>query len=130
MHQLLLARKFTDEFSLQLSPTLIHKNLVRTIDDDNNVLALGIGGRYKLTNRISLNAEYFYTYGSAVNSPLEHKNPISIGLDIETGGHVFQIMISNSLGMIDTHYIVDNTGDWTKGDIHLGFNISRVFTIY
>ncbi|ROL58774.1 hypothetical protein D9V86_11565 [Bacteroidetes/Chlorobi group bacterium ChocPot_Mid] len=129
-HQLLIARKFNEYFSLQLTPTLIHLNLVPTALDDNDIFALGIGGRYKITNRVSLNMEYFYVARPTWNIENDFVNPLSIGVDIETGGHVFQIMLSNSLGMIEKHYIADNTGSWSKGDIHLGFNISRVFTLY
>lgn len=129
-HQLLIARKFNEDFSLQLTPTLIHYNLVPTALDDNDIFALGIGGRYKITNRVSLNLEYFYVLRPTWNIENNFVNPLSIGVDIETGGHVFQIMLSNSIGMIEKQYISDNTGSWSKGDIHLGFNISRVFTLY
>jgi hypothetical protein len=129
-HQLLIARKFNDDFSLQLTPTLVHRNLVPTALDDNDIFALGIGGRYKITNRISVNMEYYYVLRPTWNIESEFTNPLSIGFDIETGGHVFQIMLSNSLGMIEKHYVAENTGTWGNGDIHLGFNISRVFTLY
>jgi len=129
-HQLLIARKFNNDFSLQLTPTLIHRNLVPTALDDNDIFALGIGGRYKLTNRISLNFEYYYVLRPTWSIKSDYSEPLSIGVDIETGGHVFQIMLSNSLGMIEKHYIAENTGTWSNGDIHLGFNISRVFALY
>lgn len=129
-NQLMIARKFNDELSLQLTPTLIHRNLVPTAFDDNDIFALGLGGRYKLSNRVSFNFEYFYALRPTWNISNIYQNPMSIGFDIETGGHVFQIMLTNSSGMIEKQYIADNTGDWTKGDIHLGFNISRVFTFY
>lgn len=130
VNQLLIARKFSDAFSLQLTPVMLHRNLVATALDNNDSYALGIGGRYKFTNRISINAEYFYVFRPAVNVQPNYRNPISVGFDIETGGHVFQIMVSNSQGMIEKHYIFENDGDFSKGDIHLGFNISRVFTIF
>jgi len=130
VNQFLIARKFSDAFSLQLSPTYLHRNLVPTALDNNDLFAMGIGGRYKLTNRISVNFEYFYVLRPTWNVQTEFTNPISIGFDIETGGHVFQIMLSNSSGMIEKHYIADNTGDWTKGELHLGFNLTRVFTLF
>jgi hypothetical protein len=127
-HQLLIARKFNDQFSLQLSPTYVHRNLVKTETDPNDLFALGIAGRYKLTKRISVNGEYYLaiTPGSKIiETPIN--NPLSFGFDIETGGHVFQIHLTNSLGMIDKSYITQTTGHWNHGDLHLGFNISRVF---
>jgi hypothetical protein len=130
VNQLLIARKFNEELSIQFSPTMIHRNLVPTAFDDNDIYALGLGARYKLSKRISVNVEYFYVLRPTWNIPTEFKNPLSVGFDIETGGHVFQLMLSNSSGMIEKHYIADNTGDWTKGDIHIGFNISRVFTLF
>ncbi|MBM2816202.1 MAG: hypothetical protein HW421_2964 [Ignavibacteria bacterium] len=135
VHQILLARKITEELSLQISPSFFHRNMVATEFDENDEYAFGIGGRYKLSNRISINAEYFYVYRpdkrtTGDNSTSGFTNPISVGLDIETGGHVFQLMLSNSRGMIDKHYITETTGLMNKGDIHLGFNISRVFTLF
>lgn len=130
VHQVMIARKFDENLSIQLSPTLIHRNLVQTPLDDNDIFALGIGGRYKLSSRISVNAEYFYAIRPTWNISTNYTNPVSVGVDIETGGHVFQIILSNSLGMIEKNYIAENTGELSKGDIHLGFNISRVFTLF
>lgn len=129
-HQLLIARKFNESLSLQLTPTFVHRNLVPTETDPNDVFAVGIGGRYKLTARTSINAEYFYVISpgnNVVATPM--LNPLSVGVDIETGGHVFQIQLTNSLGMIDKSYVTQTTGQWKHGDIHLGFNISRVFAL-
>jgi hypothetical protein len=129
-HQLLISRKFNEQFSLQLAPTLIHRNLVKSETDLNDLFAIGIAGRYKLSKRISVNGEYFYAITPGNNiMETDIINPLSFGFDIETGGHVFQIHFTNSLGMIDKSYITQTTGHWTKGDIHLGFNISRVFAL-
>jgi len=128
VHQLLIARKFNENFSFQLAPTFIHRNLVKTELDQNDTYSLGAGARYKLSKRLSLNAEYYYTYNP--NSKfLETRtyNACSVGIDIETGGHVFQIMLTNSQGMREGSFIPQTTGNWFDGDIHLGFNISRVF---
>lgn len=130
-HQLLIARKFNEAFSLQLAPTVVHRNLVETRLDPNDIFALGVGGRLKLTNRISINAEYYYVFSpddETLSNPVF--NPLSIGFDIETGGHVFQLIFTNSLAMIEKGFITETTGQWGKGDIHFGFNISRVFTLY
>lgn len=130
MNQLLIAHKFSNLFSLQIMPTHIHYNIVDSTKDNNDVLALGIGGRIKLSNRIALTGEYYYTL-----DPLSEKNgqpihnSLSFGIDIETGGHVFQLIFTNSTGITERQVIGQTTGDWAKGDIHFGFNISRVFTI-
>lgn len=126
IYQLLIARKFNNNLSLQLSPTFIHKNLVKETNS-NDIFALGIGGRYKLTKRVSINAEYFHNFESYITENFE--NPLSIGFDIETGGHVFQLHFTNSQPMFDRGLITETTGKWSNGDVYFGFNISRVFTI-
>jgi hypothetical protein len=123
-HQLLIARKINRDITIQLSPTMAHYNLVETINESNDKYALGIGGRQKLTKRISVNAEYFYQLNDKINN-----NVLSLGFDIETGGHVFQLHLSNSPAMIEPAFISKTTGSWLNGDIYFGFNISRVFTL-
>lgn len=124
---LLIARKFSGTVSIQLMPTYIHKNLVPTEQDANDIFSMGVGGRVKLTKRISVNAEYFYTPTSQIS--YDFQQPLSLGIDIETGGHVFQLHFSNALAFFDSGYITETTGKWGKGDIYFGFNISRVFTL-
>lgn len=126
-HQIIIGRKFSDAFSMQLSPSLVHRNLVETLTETNDVLALGIAGRIKLTQRLALNAEYIYVAPDQLAS--QYVNSASIGLDIETGGHVFQLHFTNSTSMNDKGFITETTDEWSAGDIHFGFNISRVFTI-
>lgn len=129
-HQLLVARKLSKRLSLQFSPTLVHRNLVPTELEPNDSYSLGTGGRIKLSNRVSVNAEYYYVINPIHYYPSEQVyNPLSVGLDIETGGHVFQLILTNSLAMIEKGYITETTGQWKKGDIHFGFNISRVFSM-
>jgi len=128
--QLIIARKFNEGFSLQLSPVWIHRNLVPAIIDKNDMFALGISARYKLSRRISFNGEYYPVLGTSWNHQnTNYTNALSFGFDIETGGHVFQIILSNSSGMIEKTFITETTGKWLNGDIHLGFNISRVFSL-
>ncbi|HEY3373269.1 MAG TPA: DUF5777 family beta-barrel protein [Prolixibacteraceae bacterium] len=130
VQQLLIARKINPNLSIQLTPTYIHRNLVETELDQNDLFALGAGARYKLTKRLSVNAEYYYTYNpNAKYMDTRYYNALAVGVDIETGGHVFQIMLTNSQGMREGSFIPATTGSWAKGDIHLGFNISRVFTL-
>lgn len=128
--QLLIARKLNKTFSFQLTPSYVHRNLVPSELDPNDLWALGAGGRIKLTNRISMNAEYYYVF-NADNTYMSQPvyNPLSVGFDIETGGHVFQLIFTNSLSMIEKGFIGETTGQWLKGDVHFGFNISRVFTL-
>ena len=126
-NQLLIARKFSERLSLQLSPSHVHYNLVRDAQDANDVFAIGIGGRLKLTHRFALTAEYFYTLPGA--NLQGYYNSVSIGVDIETGGHVFQLQFTNSTGMSERTFIGQTTDQWGEGGIHFGFNIHRVFTI-
>ena len=125
-HQLLIARKFDESLSLQFSPSLVHRNLVPLRAENNNIYALGIGGRYKITPRTSLNVEYFYRLGEQVDDTY---NALAIGFDIETGGHVFQLHLTNAQAMTETGFIPSTGGDFFGGDIHFGFNISRSFQI-
>lgn len=127
INQLLIARKFSQSVSLQLMPTHVHYNLVQFNDEPNDVIAIGIGGRIKLSNRISLTGEYYYQLPD--NQLRDTRNSLTIGFDIETGGHVFQLLFSNSTGITERHAVGMTTGDWGNGDIHFGFNISRVFTV-
>lgn len=126
-NQLLIAKKISEGLSLQLMPTMIHYNLVTESTTPNDILAIGGGGRLKLTKRVSLNAEYYYQLPG-------HKlpgttNSLSIGFDIETGGHVFQLLFTNSVGMTERTFIAETTGKFFNGDVRFGFNISRVFTV-
>ena len=123
-NQILLARKIHRNLTLQFSPTIVHYNLVEIQNESNDKYSLGIGGRQKLAKRISVNAEYFHQLNDKRNN-----NVLSLGFDIETGGHVFQLHLSNSPAMIDSKFITQTTGEWLKGDIYFGFNISRVFTL-
>lgn len=125
--QLIMGRKFSESFSLQLSPTLVHRNLVATIEEENDVFALGVASRIKLSKRTSLNAEYIYVLPGQLAEV--YRNSLSIGFDIETGGHVFQLHFTNSTSMIEKGFVTETVGNWLDGDIHFGFNISRVFSV-
>ena len=126
-NQLLIARKFSPGISLQLMPTMIHRNLVDSIIDDNDVWALGAGGRFKVSKRVSVNAEYYYVLSK--QTAQDFTNSFSIGVDLETGGHVFQLYMTNSVGIIEEQFIPRTEGKWANGDIHIGFNISRAFVV-
>ena len=123
-NQFLIARKFSREFSLQISPTLVHYNLLPLDQINHDQFSIGYGARYKLNNRMSINVESFYQLNSENNI-----NQLSFGFDIETGGHVFQLHMTNSAFMIDRAFIHETYDSWLEGDIYFGFNISRVFTL-
>lgn len=125
--QAILGRKFSEGFSLQFMPTVVHRNLVPTVNDPTDLLALGLGTRMKLSKRVSFNVDYYYRFNP---NPLDGtKNPLSIGFDIETGGHVFQLHFTNALGMNEKVFLLETTNDWGRGDIQFGFNISRSFQV-
>lgn len=126
-HQLLIARKFNENLSLQLMPTMVHRNLVATTQEQNDVFAMGAGARIKLSPSVTLNAEYYYLMPG--HTADNFRNSLSIGFDIETGGHVFQLMFTNSLGMTENLFVAQTDGSWGNGDIHFGFNLTRVFTV-
>ncbi len=126
-HQLIIARKFSESTAIQLMPTMVHYNLVPKATDPNDILALGIGGRQRITKMVSVNAEYYYLLpGSRFEGTT---NSFSIGLDIETAGHVFQLHFTNSRGMTERTFISETAGSWGKGNILFGFNISRMFNL-
>lgn len=124
-HQLIIASKINDYFSLQLTPTLIHYNLVDSASIPNDFKSLGISSRIRLSKRVNITSEYFYRFDKLAG----YYNPLSIGIDIETGGHVFQLHVSNSNGMTERTFINETAGSWNKGDLCFGFNITRAFVI-
>jgi len=126
--QLMFARKFGNILSLQITPSLVHKNLVPTSADKNDIFTLGAGGRIKVSNRVSINAEYHHLFSGQVVSTKVYDS-FSLGVDIETGGHVFQIFLTNSFGEYEQTFLTETQGKWSNGDIFLGFNINRMFTI-
>mgnify|MGYP003599314257 FL=1 len=134
--QVLISRKFSDKLSLEIAPSVFHENTLRDILDENNAVilpnpqdntqfAVGLGGRYKLTSRWSVNVDYAAHLNRASQS--NYKNPLSIGVDLETGGHVFQMHFTNAQAMHETGYLGQTVGDWSKGEIAFGFNLVRVF---
>jgi hypothetical protein len=121
----LIARKFSPAFSMQISPVLLHANLIST-GETKTLGAVGFGARYKLTKSLSINGEYFHR----LNAPDDfYKNCVGLGIDIETGGHVFQLIFSNTSGMVDRTYLGNTDGDISKGDINFGFNLTRTFQL-
>ena len=125
--QVIIGRKFGEGFTLQVMPTVLHRNLVATTKDPNDMYAAGIGGRLKLSKRLSLNADYYYRVNP--NPDDGTRNPFSVGFDIETGGHVFQLHFTNAVGMNEKIFLAETTNQWGKGEIQFGFNISRSFQV-
>lgn len=125
--QLLIGRKLNKNFSLQLSPTYVHKNLVETAADKNNLFALGIGGRAKISKRVALLLDTYPILSGGRSG--YNQMPISVGVDIETGGHVFQLHFTNARGMNEKAFIAETLQDWGNGEFQFGFNLSRVFTL-
>lgn len=126
-NEIIIGRKFSESFSLQLSPVFIHRNLVQAASDENDVYALGIGARMKLSKRVAIVADYHYI-AKGLDKDV-YKDPLSIGFDIETGGHVFQLLFTNATGMNEKSFITNTTSEWGKGSVRFGFNLSRIFTI-
>jgi hypothetical protein len=124
--QAIIGRKFNSKFSMQLSPIFVHTNIPVVTTDDQDIFAMGGGLRYKVSKRMALTLDYHHPFGKLDPS---FTNPISVGIDIETGGHVFQLHFSNSTGMNERAYVTQTTGDFFKGDIRFGFNLSRIFKI-
>ncbi|MGI9593553.1 MAG: DUF5777 family beta-barrel protein [Patiriisocius sp.] len=126
--QILASRSFSQKLSLQLAPIFVRHNLQDlnyTITPTYNQILIGFGGRYKLLKRLSFNLDYAYNFSKNSNSL--YYNPLTMGIDIETGGHVFQLLFTNSRASNDSSFLTETTGDWTQGEISFGFNIVRVF---
>lgn len=123
--QLLVSRKFSEKISLELAPTFFHENYVVDDNQDNSQFAIGAGGRYKISNRVALTMDYAAHLNRSSTSFA--RNPLSLGVDIETGGHVFQLHFTNAQAMHETGYLGSGFGDWSEGDIYFGFNLLRVF---
>ena len=125
--QVLIARKMSTNFSLQLMPAFIHKNAVDQMLEDNDQVALGFGGRYRITKSVSLSGEFYHRF--AVPDANPYFDTIGLGVDIETGGHVFQLVFTNTRGLTERAFISETEGDFGNGDIHFGFNVTRTFQL-
>lgn len=132
--QVIIARKFSRSVSFTLLPTLVHRNRV-AYQDQNDVFALGAGGRIKFSRRMGLLVEYFYPFRSQESKDRfkamgrELYNPLAVGLEIETGGHVFHVNFTNSTAILENQFIPETTSSWLQGQFRWGFNISRRFSL-
>ncbi|NDP27128.1 MAG: hypothetical protein GZ087_06850 [Flavobacterium sp.] len=125
--QLLVSRKFSKKFSFEIAPIYVHKNLYDDVLEQKDLLLVGAGARYKIAKRLSVNLEYAARIITVEGFTSPYKNPLSVGLDIETGGHVFQLVVSNSQPMNDVAVFSNTSGDWNGGSIYFGFNMYRSF---
>lgn len=126
-NQLIIGRKFSERITLQIAPTMVHTNLVALASQPNDVFSVGFGGRIKFSQRVAFNWDYQHLLTGKNEYGVTY--PLSLGVDIETGGHIFQLHLSNSSGMNERAFITETTGKWEKGNIRIGFNLSRVFQI-
>lgn len=129
--QLLIARKFNSRLSLQLNPVFVHRNTVNQTFENNADFALGFAGRFKITPGVSISSEYMKRLNARPNQPPDYfrYDAVGIGVDIETGGHVFQLLLTNTLGMFERYTITETYENFWDGDIHIGFNITRTFQL-
>lgn len=123
--QLLLSKNFSDKISLQLSPTYAKRGFNETIFEQENNIILGLASSYRITNRLAFNIEYSANLDRPEISPFN--DVLSFGIDIETGGHVFQLLFSNTQTIDNVSVMTDAEGSWRDGKIYFGFNILRVF---
>lgn len=126
-HQIIVGRKFSDRFSVQIAPTMVHYNLAEHISDKNDVFILAAATRFKFTKRMALTLEYGWR--PLEYSRLTYYDHLGVGIDIETGGHVFQLFATNSFGLVENQFLAHTTSKWSNAGIRFGFNISRVFTL-
>jgi hypothetical protein len=126
VHEVFISRKFDDKLSLQISPVIVHRNIVEENEDQNLVPAVGFGGRYKITPRFCINGEYYYLFPGQTAE--DYYNSLSLGVSIQAGGHVFQLHFSNSRGMTERMFVPETKGSWLEDDIYFGFNIIRLFS--
>ena len=128
-YQVLVARKFSDNLSLQIAPTMLHYNLVENITDKNDMFSLVGMARYKLNKRLALTGEYAWRISNYSQTMSQYHNSAALCLEIETGGHVFQIVLTNSYGILENQTIAYTQNNLLKGQVMLGFNIGRFFTL-
>ena len=124
-HQVIIARKFNDYFSMQITPTILHYNLVEKSSLPNDFKSIGISIRQRISKRVNITGEYFYR----IDKLDGFYNPLTFGLDIETGGHIFQLHLTNATGVTERTFINETTGSWSNQDLRFGFNLVRAFTL-
>ncbi|MBC7487831.1 MAG: hypothetical protein H7282_13895 [Cytophagaceae bacterium] len=129
-YEVMIARRFNNRLSWQLMPAFLHRNFVSNPRDENDLFVLGTGVRLKLTKRFALLADYYLIFSGfrSENKDL-YFPPLGLGIEIETGGHVFHLHFTNNPAIIENSYLANSTDSWAKGQFKFGFNISRTFGI-
>lgn len=129
--QAIIARKFSEHLSLQISPTYLLRSEHIAFGDQQNLFSLGFAGRFKLSKRLSLIGDYqlVNAFGRPDNLSESYFNPLGIGLEIETGGHVFSLNFMNSEYIIENNFLPDTKKSWNDGGVRFGFTISRNFSL-
>lgn len=136
--QILFARKFSNWLSMSVAPGYTHRNYVLGIvnadngtTDENDLFSISAGLRLKVSRSVSILADYFLVMSDyrKSNTLNPYYAPLALGVEIETGGHVFHINLTNSSGIIENYFIPNSPDSWKDGGYKFGFNISRVFTI-
>ncbi|MFM9027818.1 MAG: DUF5777 family beta-barrel protein, partial [Bacteroidota bacterium] len=129
VNQIIIAKKFSPSFSFQLSPFFVHYNIVNSITDKNDMYGVAAATRIKFSKRSAITLEYAWRYPNDYSLETKYYDSFGIGYELETGGHVFQVHLTNSFGIAENQYLARTSDTWSANGIHLGFNISRVFTI-
>jgi len=136
--QLIIARKFGWRLSLELLPTYMHRNFVvanvnpaNGAKETNDLMSIGGGARFKISQRVAIIADYYYTFSEyRMNNPNKaFFSPLGLGIEIDTGGHIFHLTFTNCAGIIENNYLPNTTDNWLKGGFKFGFNVSRVFNL-
>jgi len=127
VQQAMIARQFSRQVSLQLTPAWVHHNLVPTTDDPADYFVLGMGGRWRFSDWAGISLEYFYRFQEPES--YDTYNSFAVGVDLDTGGHVFQLHFTNSQPMFESGFLSDTRGDFLDGDIYFGFHITRTFAL-
>ena len=126
-HQIIIGRKFSERLSLQMAPIMVHYNIVDSLGDKNDMFGIQFASRFKYTKRSAITVEYAVRTSKYTN--VKYYDSAAIGIEIETGGHVFQMQLTNSFGLVEDQFIPHTSSNWLNGGIKLGFNISRVFRV-
>ena len=125
--QILIGRKFSPSFSFQVATWYVHYNMVTAIPDKNDMYGISGLFRFKFSARSAITAEYPYRMNKDTNA--KNYDSMGIGYEIENGGHVFQVHLTNSFGLDENQFLPFTDSKWNDAGIRLGFNVSRVFTL-
>lgn len=129
----MFARKFSESLSLQVTPMFSHFNTVRKPragnelkNAENNHYGIGLGGQYRFNKRFALNIEYLPVIG---DRNFNTNNAFSVGVDIETGGHVFQLFLASTKWHLEQYTLARNSNEFFENEFRFGFNVNRIFKI-